>query len=201
MADSRGALPAGRLVRWVAFSAFAAFAAVALLLNIVERRQEARSPFFNVVELTDDTDDPAVWGANFPHQYDSYLRTVDMERTRFGGSEAVPRQPTPDDPRLVTSRSNLDRIPQLVRLWAGYAFSVDYRERRGHASTATRRPTTPTGTSATVTSRRASKRSTRWSTRRPEGTWTVPLPVSTATRPRRWPCGSLVRPSSRGSRP
>ena len=61
---------------------------VALLMNIFERKQEARNPFFRVVELTDDTDDPAVWGKNFPLQYDDYQRTVDQERTRYGGSEA-----------------------------------------------------------------------------------------------------------------
>ena len=34
------------------------------------------------------TIDPALWGKNFPRQYDGYKRTVDMERTRYGGSEA-----------------------------------------------------------------------------------------------------------------
>ena len=47
-----------------------------LLVNIFERKQEAKNPFFRVVELTDETDDPAVWGKNFPLQYDGYLRTV-----------------------------------------------------------------------------------------------------------------------------
>ena len=58
---------------------------VALLMNIFERKQEARNPFYRVVELTDDTDDPAIWGKNFPLQYDDYKRTVDQVRTRFGG--------------------------------------------------------------------------------------------------------------------
>jgi nitrite reductase (cytochrome c-552) len=76
---------------------------VALLMNIFERKQEARNPFYRVVELTDDTDDPAVWGKNFPLQYDDYRRTVDQVRTRFGGSEALPRTPTKADPRSVVS--------------------------------------------------------------------------------------------------
>jgi len=67
---------------------------VALLMNIFERKQEARNPFYRVVELTDDTDDPAVWGKNFPLQYDDYKRTVDQVRTRYGGSEVEPRTPT-----------------------------------------------------------------------------------------------------------
>src|SRR5262245_19172813 len=65
----------------------------ALLINIFERKQEARNPFYRVVDLNDETTDPALWGKNFPLQYDAYLRTVDQERTRFGGSEAVPRTP------------------------------------------------------------------------------------------------------------
>src|SRR5688572_31523465 len=32
---------------------------LALLVNIFQRKQEARNPFFRVVELTDDTVDPA----------------------------------------------------------------------------------------------------------------------------------------------
>lgn len=114
-------------------AAIAMFAVTALLMNIAERKQEAQHPFFRVVELDDDTADPAVWGKNFPMQYDDYLRTTDMVRTQFGGSEAVPRVPDEHDPRNVVSRSKLESIPQLKRMWAGYAFSIDFREARGHA--------------------------------------------------------------------
>ena len=114
-------------------SVIAAVAGVALLLNIFERRQEARNPFFRVVELTDETEDPAAWGMNFPLQYDSYLRTVDQVRTRYGGSEAMPRTPTDADPRSVVAQSKLEEDPRLRTMWAGYAFSVDFREERGHA--------------------------------------------------------------------
>src|SRR5688500_1472037 len=106
---------------------------VGLLVNIFERKQEARNPFYRVVELTDDTEDPAIWGKNFPQQYDAYRRTVDQERTRFGGSEAVPRTPTAADPRSVVAQSRLEEDPRLKRMWAGYAFSTDFREERGHA--------------------------------------------------------------------
>jgi nitrite reductase (cytochrome c-552) len=105
----------------------------ALLLNIVERKQEARNPFYRVVELTDETTDPEVWGKNFPQQYDGYRRTVDQVRTRYGGSEAVPRAPTAADPRSVVAQSRLEEDPRLKTMWAGYAFSVDFREERGHA--------------------------------------------------------------------
>jgi nitrite reductase (cytochrome c-552) len=104
-----------------------------LLTNIFERKQEAMNPFFRVVELTDETEDPAEWGKNFPLQYDGYSKTVDMERTRYGGSEALPREPDPEDPRSFTSESKLELIPQLKRMWAGYAFAIDFRAARGHA--------------------------------------------------------------------
>ena len=123
-----------RLTLYVALSAAAAAAVVtALLVTIVERKQEARTPFFRVVELTDQTEDPAVWGKNFPLQYDGYRRTVDQTRTRYGGSEAVPRTPTEADPRSIVAQSRLEEDPRLKTMWAGYAFAADFREERGHA--------------------------------------------------------------------
>jgi nitrite reductase (cytochrome c-552) len=114
-------------------AALLAAGTAALLVNIVERKQEARRPFYRVAELTDDTQDPEVWGRNFPLQYDGYRRTVDQVRTRYGGSEAVPRTPTQADPRSVVAQSRLEEDPRLKTMWAGYAFSVDFREERGHA--------------------------------------------------------------------
>ena len=114
-------------------AALAAAGGAALLINIMERQQEARNPFYRVVEITDETEDPAMWGKNFPLQYDDYLRTVDQVRTRFGGSEAVPRTPDDVDPRSIVAQSKLDEDPRLKTIWAGYAFAVDFREERGHA--------------------------------------------------------------------
>jgi nitrite reductase (cytochrome c-552) len=114
-------------------SALLAAAVTALLVNIVERKQEAKNPFFRVVELTDDTIDPAVWGKNFPLQYDAYLRTSDQKRTRYGGSEALPQAPTEADPRSVVAQERLDEDLRLKTMWAGYPFSVDFRKKRGHA--------------------------------------------------------------------
>ena len=126
-----------RIVLLVAGAAVAgaiAAALVALLLvNIMERKQEGRNPFFRVVDLTEQTVDPALWGKNFPMQYDGYRRTVDQVRTRYGGSEAVPRTPSQADPRSAVAQSRLEEDPRLKTLWAGYAFAVDFREERGHA--------------------------------------------------------------------
>lgn len=96
------------------------FVVAAVLVSIFERRQEARQPFVRVVEVDEVTTDPRPWGQNWPHQYDSYVRTVDQSETSYGGSEAMPA-------------SRLEHDPWLKRLYAGYAFSLDYREARGHA--------------------------------------------------------------------
>ena len=125
-----------RVVSWFALVLAAAVVTVgiaALLTNIFERKQEARNPFYQVVTLTDSTTDPAEWGKNFPIQYDAYRRTVDQVRTRYGGSEAMPRTPTNADPRSVVAQSRLEEDPRLREFWAGYAFARDFREERGHA--------------------------------------------------------------------
>jgi len=124
----------GRLIfMTAAVAALAAAGITALLVNIFEHQQEARNVFFRVVELTDETDDPAVWGKNFPLQYDQYSRTVDQVRTRYGGSEAMVRTPGAADPRSIVANSRLEEDPRLRTMWAGYAFSQDFREERGHA--------------------------------------------------------------------
>ncbi len=95
----------------------------ALLMNIGERKEEGRTRFVRVVEVDEDTTDPAVWGKNWPRQYDSYLRTAQHTSTTYGGhggSEALPQQ-------------KIDKYPWLKRMFLGYAFSIDYRDRRGHA--------------------------------------------------------------------
>ncbi len=91
---------------------------LALLFNIQQRMEEGKQHVFELVKLTEDDIDPAKWGRNFPRQYDSYKRTVDIERTKHGGSEAIDK---------------LAQDPFLKQMYAGYAFSIDFREERGHA--------------------------------------------------------------------
>lgn len=131
--NTRETRPRRQMVAIVILAAIAVFALTALLINIFERKQEARNPFYRVVALNDTIADPAVWGKDFPMQYDLYLRTVDEQRTKYGGSEALPHSPTQADPRSAVARSKLQEDPRLKVMWAGYAFSIDYRERRGHA--------------------------------------------------------------------
>lgn len=95
----------------------------ALLVNIIERKAEGVQRFERIVEVNENTTDPQLWKANWPRQFDGYQKTALSTRTRFGGhggSEALPEQ-------------KIDRDPWLKRMFKGYAFSIDYRDRRGHA--------------------------------------------------------------------
>ena len=89
-----------------------------VLTTIFSRKQEARQQFVRVAEINEVSVDPAPWGLNWPAQYDGYLATAGADY--YGGSSAMPE-------------SKLDQDPWLKRLFAGYAFSIDYREARGHA--------------------------------------------------------------------
>jgi nitrite reductase (cytochrome c-552) len=98
--------------------AAATFAVMSLLENIQERKTEAKQYAFDIVKITENTIDPNEWGKNFPRQFDGYKRTVDIERTKHGGSEAFDK---------------LEADPRWRELFKGYSFAVDYREERGHA--------------------------------------------------------------------
>lgn len=90
----------------------------ALLTNISQRKAETAEFPLRVVNIDPNELDPAVWGQNFPRQYDGYLRTADdTVGTPYGGS--IPY-------------SKLEKYPAMVRIWAGFAFSKDHNEERGH---------------------------------------------------------------------
>lgn len=89
-----------------------------VLVTIFEHRQDARMPWLRVQELNEVSVDPALWGRNWPHHYEQYKQTAGDRF--YGGSSAMPE-------------SKLETSPWLKRLYAGYAFSIDYREARGHA--------------------------------------------------------------------
>ena len=60
-----------------------------------------------------------VWGENFPREYESYLKTLKTDfASKHGGSKMI---------------DYLEKYPELVVLWAGYAFSREYNQGRGHA--------------------------------------------------------------------
>ena len=89
-----------------------------LLFNIRDRKREGLVSPVKIVEIAEDEIDPAVWGRNFPFEYDTFVQTqVDYGETKYGGS---------------TPYSKLEKYPAMIRLWAGYSFSKDHNEERGH---------------------------------------------------------------------
>ena len=96
----------------------ATVAVLALLFDIREKKREAKRYPFKVVEIPAGETNPVIWGKNFAFEYDSYRKTeINYGRTKYGGSEPY---------------SRLERDPVLKKLYAGYPFSVDYNEERGH---------------------------------------------------------------------
>lgn len=109
-----------KLIAAFIVSAIVGASLVLLLTNIFERKMEAKRNYVSLVGLSEEETDPAVWGINFPYEYDSYKKTAQSTKTHFGGGESLPDEKAVKD-------------PWLTRLFAGYAFSIDYRDRRGHA--------------------------------------------------------------------
>jgi nitrite reductase (cytochrome c-552) len=110
------------LIPAIVVVAAASAGVTALLTDIFEKKVEQRNPYVRVVDVGENDTDPAKWGLNWPAQYDGYKRTALPTHTRFAGhagSEALPEQ-------------KIEREPWLKRMFLGYAFSIDYRDRRGH---------------------------------------------------------------------
>ncbi len=108
---------------WIYVAVFAVVAigvavVAGLLMNIDSKKEEAAQYPLRIVEVAADELDPAVWGQNFPLQYESFMKTeLNTGQTPYGGSDPY---------------SKLERYPAMKRLWAGYAFSIDHNEERGH---------------------------------------------------------------------
>ena len=108
---------------WLAWVLFFATIVVVFLLgllasSIVERRIEAT--FVNTPQTKISPYEPRneVWGQNFPRQFQSYYGTADTSfRSKYNGNAMI---------------DMLEVDPRLVVLWAGYAFSRDYSQGRGH---------------------------------------------------------------------
>jgi nitrite reductase (cytochrome c-552) len=113
------------LIALIAVVAVSTAVIASLLVNIFQRKQEAKNPYLRFVDVTANTTDPAEWGKNWPRQYDGYLRTSRPSRTKFGGG-AVSETMLPPE--------KAEQNPWLTRMFAGYAFAIDYRDRRGHAN-------------------------------------------------------------------
>jgi nitrite reductase (cytochrome c-552) len=79
--------------------------------------------FAPVVEVKPMEPDSSIWGQNFPNQWSSFQKTATNNvETTYGGSSQF---------------SWLKRDPRQVILFAGYPFSKDYNDDRGHANALT----------------------------------------------------------------
>jgi nitrite reductase (cytochrome c-552) len=116
----------GTLVRekpWLGWVLFAATVLVVFLAGlfgttIVERRSEQAYQYQMVRPIAEWEPRNEVWGENFPREYETYRRTADTTFVSKYQGSAV--------------RDLLAEDPRLVILWAGYAFSRDYDQARGH---------------------------------------------------------------------
>jgi len=121
--NERPATTKSPLPRWVPpaffFLLVALVALVAMLAtSVMERRWEAARPEIVVRPIAKFEPDNAVWGQNYPREYETYRMTEDSTtRTKHGGS---------------FPRDYLEEDPSLVVLWAGYGFAKEYKQARGH---------------------------------------------------------------------
>ncbi len=108
---------------WVAWLIFLGTVIIVFVLgllasSIVERRSESKVYFQMVSEIPDWEPKNEVWGENFPREYESYVNTLDTSfKSKYGGG---------------ATRDALEEQPEMVVLWAGYAFSREYKQSRGH---------------------------------------------------------------------
>jgi nitrite reductase (cytochrome c-552) len=108
---------------WKNWALFLATMIIVFLLgllasSITQRKAESEYVYKPKVKLEEYEPRNMMWGENFPREYQSYLRTADTGfSSKYNGS------------------ANIDMLavdPRMVVLWAGYAFSKDYSQSRGH---------------------------------------------------------------------
>ncbi|PKP49826.1 MAG: ammonia-forming cytochrome c nitrite reductase [Bacteroidetes bacterium HGW-Bacteroidetes-1] len=109
---------------WVNWTLFAVTLAVVFFLgllvsSITERRAEAIFAYAPKVKLNPFEPRNEIWGKNFPWEFESYRKTQQTDfRTQHGGN---------------AMRDVLEESTELVVMWAGYGFSKDYNQGRGHS--------------------------------------------------------------------
>jgi nitrite reductase (cytochrome c-552) len=90
-----------------------------LAASITERLAEKATLFNNKkVEITGIESRNEIWGENYPREYKTWKKTLDMDfRSKHMGN---------------TVEDMLANRPKLIILWAGYLFAQDYMAPRGH---------------------------------------------------------------------
>lgn len=108
------------LFYWLLFivTAIIVFVLGMLASSITNRRAEKEYVYKPMVEIKQGEPRNEEWGKNFPREYQSYIQTLDTNfRSKYNGNAVI---------------DMLEIDPRLVVLWAGYAFSKDYKQGRGH---------------------------------------------------------------------
>ena len=92
-----------------------------LAASVNERRAEISTLFSNKrVEITGIESRNSIWGENYPREYETWKKTADSTfASKHHGNQY---------------HDVLEERPEMVVLWAGYAFSMDYTAPRGHAN-------------------------------------------------------------------
>ncbi|MFA5835094.1 MAG: ammonia-forming cytochrome c nitrite reductase subunit c552 [Bacteroidota bacterium] len=86
--------------------------------SIMERRSEAMMQYQVTKPIAEWEPRNEVWGENYPREYETYKSTKDTTYlSKYGGNK---------------KRDLLEEDPLNVILWAGYAFSREYNQARGH---------------------------------------------------------------------
>lgn len=108
---------------WIGWLIFFATIIIVFLLgllasSIIERRAEAEFVYTPKVEYNQWEPRNEVWGKNFPREFNTYMKTSDTTfKSKYNGSAKI---------------DMLELAPELVVLWAGYPFSKEYNQARGH---------------------------------------------------------------------
>lgn len=109
------------IVNWMIFFAtiVVVFFLGLLASSITERRAEQPSAAKPQVQIAKFDPRNEVWGKNFPTQFESWKATQESDfRSKYNGNAMI---------------DMLEVDPRLVVMWAGYGFSKDYNQGRGHA--------------------------------------------------------------------
>ena len=109
---------------WLGWVIFAATTGIVFLLgmlasSIMERRAEAIFAYTPNITYSEFEPRNSEWGEVFPREYNSYMKTADTTfKSKYNGSSVI---------------DMIEESPRMAVLWAGYAFSRDYKQGRGHA--------------------------------------------------------------------
>lgn len=89
-----------------------------LAASIIQRQTEADLILKPQIAIDENEPRNEIWGQNFPKEYNSYMQTADTGfKSLYNGNCKI---------------DMLEKYPELVVLWAGYAFSKEYNQARGH---------------------------------------------------------------------